>query len=310
MPVEDAFSSDLLVVEHLRGTDEGRAWLDALPALVAELEARWQVWTGQPYRAGMAAWTAPATMADGTPAVLKVSWPHREARGERAALRLWDGAGAVRLYEEDVDRWALLVERCIPGTAVHRSGLDSDDALRAAADVLVGLWEATPVDGDFEPLTVVTDEWAVLVRERMARHRPPFDGGLVEAGAALLEELPRTATRTVLLHGDFNPGNVLRSGRQPYLAIDPKPMLGDPAYDPSPLLLQVDAPFDHADPTAVLRARYHAFADMVGEDEQRLLAWSVARGVEYALWCVDIGEAGRLTETMEEVAVLASLAGV
>jgi streptomycin 6-kinase len=310
VPVEDALPPDLLVVEHLGGTAEGRAWLDALPARVAELEARWQVRTGAPYRAGMAAWTAPATMPDGSEAVLKVSWPHREARGEAAALQLWGGAGAVRLLAEDADAWALLVECCTPGTAVHDSGLDPYDALRASADVLLQLWSATPPEGGFEPLTVVTDEWAALVRERMARHRPPFDGKLIEAGAALLEELPRSATRTVLLHGDFNPGNILRSGRQPYLAIDPKPMVGDPGYDPSPLLLQVDPPFEHADPAAVLRARYHAIADMVGEDEQRLLAWSVARLVEAALWRVDTGRHGELAGAMEEIEVLASLAGV
>lgn len=94
----------------------------------------------------------------------------------------------------------------------------------------------------------MTADWAVLVRQRMDRHRPRLDPGLVEHGAALLESLPRTATHTVVLHGDINPGNILAAHREPWLAIDPKPMVGDPAYDPAPLLAQVSPTRGPSDP--------------------------------------------------------------
>ena len=73
----------------------------------------------------------------------------------------------------------------------------------------------------------------------MDEFRPALDAGLVETGARLLEELPATATRCLVIHGDFNPTNILRAEREPWLAIDAKPMLGDPGYDLAPLVIQV-----------------------------------------------------------------------
>ena len=72
-----------------------------------------------------------------------------------------------------------------------------------------------------------------LVRRRMdawsaARCR------LRELGAQLLEQLPLdTSAHTVVLHGDFNAGNVLAAEREPWLAVDAKPMVGDAAGEPN-----------------------------------------------------------------------------
>jgi streptomycin 6-kinase len=254
------------------------------------------VTTGPPFRGGSCAWTAPAERADGTPAVLKVTWPHREAREEGTGLAVWDGHGAVRLLEEDHDRFALLVERCLPSEPMTASpmGTEAEVAalLDAGAEVLAELWSvAPPVRGDFERVGDVTAEWAGLVRDRMERFRPPFDAGLVAHGAELLESLPRSAAGDVLVHGDFNPGNLLRATRRPWLAIDAKPMVGDPAYDPMPLLLQVDHPLERDGSAVLLRRRTERFCSLVGEDPDRVLGWAVARGVESALWDVSRGRA-------------------
>src|SRR5262249_7886796 len=125
-------------------------------------------------------------------------------------------------------------------------------------------------------------------------------------GARLLESLPASATREVVVHGDFNPGNVLAATREPWLAIDAKPMVGDPAYDPSQLLLQVD---DTDDPT-VLRERFEQFGAAVGEGPQRLLAWAVARGVESAVWETSGERPENGRREMHQASVLARLAGL
>ncbi|HEV2087746.1 MAG TPA: aminoglycoside phosphotransferase family protein [Cryptosporangiaceae bacterium] len=311
MATEDAFRSDLPVFQNLGRTAEERRWLDALPGLVAELERRWHVRTAAPYQAGTSSWVAPGVTPDGRRVVLKVAWPHREARAESAGLLFWAGDGAVLVHEADPERYALLLERCEPGTALSEAGLPTEDALVVAGELLTRLWAAPPGDlPTIESLGDVTTDWAVLVRERTDRLRLPFDAALIRHGAAMLESLSASAARTVLVHGDFNAGNLLRARRQPWLAIDAKPMLGDPGYDPAPLLSQLDPPWGTAGSAQALRHRFTLFADLVGEPVERLLAWAFARAVESAVWRASEGELADGVAEMAEAAVLADLTGL
>jgi streptomycin 6-kinase len=134
--------------------------------------------------------------------------------------------------------------------------------------------------------------------------RPPVDPGLVALGASLLETLPATAARSVLVHGDFNPTNILRAEREPWLAIDAKPMVGDPGYDAFPLIGQVGEPI--ADGQYL--PRFRLVADVVGEPSERLIAWAVARTVEAALW--DASRGDDPAPTMALAGLLADLAGI
>jgi streptomycin 6-kinase len=238
--------------------------------------------------------------------VLKVSWPHREAREEGTGLALWNGNGACRIFRADRDRYALLLERCVPGIPLTKIDKSAEERLLIAAEVLNRLWIPAP-DKGFERVADVTAEWARTARARIDKFNPPFDTKLVDDGIQLLETLPNTATRSVLIHGDFNPGNILSADRAPWLAIDAKPMIGDPGYDPSPLLLQVDPPLEYADPAPVLRDRFRLFADAVGEPVDRLLQWSLAREVESALWYVSRDDLASGVQTMNSAAVIASL---
>lgn len=311
MVVKDAFRPDLPPYKNLGRTGDERRWLAELPDLVSELERRWGVSTGPPFRDGTSAWTAPGLTHDGRRVVLKVAWPHREARGESAALRVWSGEGAVLVYAAEPGRYALLMERCEPGTRLDQSGLGTEDILLVAGDLLARLWAAPPpFPDDIEEVGDVTREWADLVRRRMEELRPPFDPWLVEAGASLLVDLPSTATRSVVVHGDFNPGNILAAQRQPWLVVDAKPMVGDPGYDPWPLLAQVDPPFNTPGQESVLKGRSELFGDIADEPPQRLLAWAVARSVESALWNVSRGDLEAGTDDMAEAAVFARVAGL
>lgn len=296
----DAFGRHVPVFRELT-SDAGREWLASLPALVAAIEDEWGVRTGPPFLRGTAAWTAPA----GETAVLKVGWPHREARHEAEGLAMW--AGAVRVLRSDPSRWAMLIERCVPGVALDESGLGAEAAMEAGAAILGQLWAVDVPDGHpFELLGDVTTDWATLVRERMGRHRPGFDSGLVALGASLLETLPAGAGRAALIHGDFNPGNILSADRAPFLAIDPKPMVGDPAYDPSQLLTQLGG----ASTPQEMLARCRRFAGLVDVPAERILAWGVARSVEGALWDVSEGRPGAGENGMRRARLQAGAGGL
>ena len=98
------------------------------------------------------------------------------------------------------------------------------------------------------------------------------DRGLVGEGLALLKELPLTARTTVLLATDLHAGNVLRSEREPWLVIDPKPFVGDPAYDATQHLFNCDARM-RADPLGTIRR----VAGLLDLDYERVRLWTFAR---------------------------------
>jgi streptomycin 6-kinase len=114
----------------------------------------------------------------------------------------------------------------------------------------------------------------------------PLDAAVVAKGVALLRELPATADGVALLHGDLHPANVLAAQREPWLAIDAKPMRGDPAFDLPPLVLQTGHLLGAEDPAAELARRIDRVAATTGVDAGRIRRWALARSVEMAVWFV------------------------
>ena len=261
-------------------TAAGRDWIGRLPDLVERATARWALALDDPFTSGAASWCAPGTLPGGLPVVLKISFPHDEARHEAAALRAWHGHGVPELLGSDHGDWALLVARIMPGTALSAAPGSAEERLTIAAGVARALWSARS-DVVVPEMHDVCAGWADLLEERGSRH-----GVDVRGAADLLRTLPGPSD--VLVHGDLNPGNILDAGDGRWLAIDPKPLRGDPAYDLWPLLEQIDDPFTHPDPAAVLRGRIDLLAGLLDLDAGRVAAWGHARCTESALWVWDV----------------------
>jgi streptomycin 6-kinase len=261
-------------------TPQRREWVARLPMIVRELAQRWSLSLAEPYQpGGRSSWVAPATDAAGRELVLKVGWWHDEAAHEADGLRAWAGRGAVRLYEERVSEQtsALLLERCCPGMTLALAKSEPEQDV-VVAELMQKLW-VTPVEGHpFRPLQEMCDAWAWEFSDRLTASPHPFDSGMAQVGVELLRTLPATAERQVLLCTDLHAGNVLSAQREPWLVIDPKPYVGDPAYDPVQHLLNCDERLA-ADPVGLA----HRMADLLELDPDRVARWLLARCLQESL---------------------------
>lgn len=265
------------LVEHtaVSGDERRRTWLAALPRTIAAVQERWSLQLGEPFQpGGSTAWVAPAQRSDGTDVALKIGWRHYEADHEAEGLRVWDGAGTVRLLASDAtdDTVVLLLERCLPGTTLGDRPEPEQDTV--VASLLPRLWLEPPPGDPFRPLQSLCDAWADAF-ERTPVDPAVLDPGLAREGIALFRSLPRTATREVLLATDLHAGNVLAAQREPWLAIDPKPYVGDPTYDALQHLLNCERRLQ-TDP----RGLATQFAELLELDADRLMLWLFARCVQ------------------------------
>ncbi len=253
---------------------EWAAWLERLPGLMRDLEVEWELTEDGEATHGFTALVLPVRTAAGEPAVLKVGFPHTEAEHEALALQRWHGNGAARLLRADPRRFALLLERL------------------QAAD-LNGCWDvqACEVDGDLygrlhvpaPPQFRRLSQYAGHVADRLAAlpRGVPLPPRLIDQARALATELSRDeATDGRLIHTDLHYANVLNSDRA-WLAIDPKPLSGDPHYEVAPLLWNR---FDELTGRVRegVRDRFFAVLDAAGLDEQRARDWAIVRVLDLA----------------------------
>jgi streptomycin 6-kinase len=256
---------------------EGRqGWLARLSETIGRLEMEWSLGVGEPFQpGGRTAWVAPATR-DGEDLVLKVLWRHPEAEHEADGLRVWDGDGAVRLHAAknvDAETVALLLERCRPGTTLKVRPEPEQDLV--VARLLRRLWGAPPPGHPFATLQSMCELWASEFEAKAVAGRSQPDRGLVREAMSLFRGLPASAERKALLCTDLHAGNVLAAERAPWLAIDPKPYVGDPTYDVLQHMLNCDVRL-RSDPRGLGRR----MADLLGLDADRLLLWLFARCVQ------------------------------
>jgi len=257
------------VAANCRETPEGAAWLDRLPETLDTLERRWSLTVGAPFdnEEVSCAWVAPVALSDGTSAVLKLGMPHMEGEHEVHGLRFWDGDPTLRLFEADDDLGAMLLERCQPGMVLRSLPEPEQDLV--VSGLLRRLWRSPSAPHPFRPLSMLIKHWS---DETLADVEQWPDTGLVREGLRLFEELPRHAPTEVLLATDLHAGNVLCSKRKPWLVIDPKPFVGDPAYDPTQHLFNCDVRL-RSDPDGMIRR----IADLLRMDHERIRLWTFAR---------------------------------
>lgn len=253
-----------------------RAWIDALPGLIRSCLDEWKLCLDGDLSHGFCSVVLPVRTEDGA-AVLKISYPDSESEHEHVALRRWDGDGVVRLLRADPHRRSMLLER------LHRQDLTTLPDVEACK-VVAGLYGRihVPALPQLGALPSRVERWTAKLAA--VQRDVPIPRRLAEQAIGLGHSLalePESAT--TVIHGDLHYENVLAADREPWLAIDPKPMNGDPHYELAPMLWNR---WDEiaADVRRGVRRRFHTLIEAAELDEPRARAWVVVRMIHNAMW--------------------------
>ncbi len=282
--------------------ERGREWVAAAPRVVERKLAEWDLTVDGPVMNGVVALVVPVRSAGGT-AVLKLQIDDPEHPGEAAALRAWDGDGAVRLLREDPDAGALLLERLDSGSDL-RGVRDDVRAVQITAELLVRL-NAHPAPDGVRGLGEIAAGMLASAPTAAVRLTDPGEAKLIRDWAAAVREVAGECGDR-LLHWDLHFENVLAADRAPWLAIDPKPLAGDPAFELLPALHnRWDEVLAADDPLGAVRRRFDAMVEVMGLDRERAVCWTLGRTLQNSLWTIEDG--GHTLEP-EQVLVAAALA--
>ncbi|MFI2734752.1 aminoglycoside phosphotransferase family protein [Streptomyces sp. NPDC018711] len=274
--------------------DAGRAFVAGLPALAEEFLGRWGLRVTGPSMHGVVSLVLPVErVADGTRAALKMQLLDEETEGEPTGLRLWDGAGVVRLLDHDAPTGTMLLERLDEARPLS-TVTDTREALRIVAGLLARL-VAVPAPEGIRTLGDIAAGMLARVPEAVARLGADDAAVLRDCAAAVREVAGEPGDR--LLHWDLHFGNVLAGKREPWLAIDPKPLAGDPGFELLPALM------DRFDPDGFLWG-FDLLADEVVGDRGRAVAWTLGRVLQNGLWDVADGESALDAEQVAAARIL------
>jgi streptomycin 6-kinase len=248
-------------------------WLARVPQLLNDCAEEWGLRLGAEYPQGAAGYAVRADLEDATPVVLKLIYPHREAEHEAEALRVWDGDGAVELLRYDAERWAMLIERCEPGTVLAET--DADTSLRVLIGLLPRLWKR--VNGTFDALADEVSWWLEEIPSEWERTGRPCERRLVDEVLETLRELAASQGEQVLLHQDLHTDNVLAAQREPWLVIDPKPLVGEREFAVAPIVRDYELGHSRAD----VLGRLDRLTSELDLDRERAIGWTVGQTVAW-----------------------------
>ncbi|MFF2354546.1 aminoglycoside phosphotransferase family protein [Kitasatospora sp. NPDC058115] len=262
---------------------EAPAWLAGLPALVSEQLARLALTLDRVLDPGGTHSLVAYVHRDDdlTPATLKVSLRTPATAHEPEALTAWAGRGAVLLLDahRTASSGVLLLER-LHGEIPLRS-LAEPKAMLEATSLLHRLWLPLPEASSLPAAPALPTEAPALPDEATP---------LLTEARETATALTASATERFLLHGDFHHGNVLAADRAPWLAIAPRPLAGERAYDLARLVLdRADTLVGSPGLPGAVRRRLHQLAEALDVDRDRLRGWTLVRAVDLALAALAAG---------------------
>lgn len=254
-------------------------WLRSLPATVAGVCARWNIVLDPDLPDAYVALVLLGHSPELGPVAIKSSPLADEFLAEATALRLAAGGNVARLYEVDLARSIMVLERIVPGTQLRDVAMADEDATRLAAETVATMWRPVPDATGLHPLR----RWMRALFDwspRSDRIAPDLVRHAQEVGGALLAR----SSRSCVLHGDFQHHNLLRRASGDWAIIDPKGLVGDQAFEIAAWMVNPPGVTSRAEYRAMAARRAAICAEAWGIDRQELLAWAFVGAVLSACW--------------------------
>jgi len=278
--------TDQFTANALSNGDDGKKWLESIPSIVASCEKKWLLQISPPFNLSYN-YVAPAIRTDGTQVVLKIGFPKdREFKTEIKALEVFNGEGIAKLLEMDAENSAILIEQVLPGKPLSQM-TDDDEATRIIAGVMKKLWKPLPKNHSF----ITVKDWSSELfdyHKDSSNENGPIPMKLIEKATRLFSELLESADEPVLVHGDLHHDNIMSSQRDGWLAIDPKGIAAEPAYEVAAMIRN---PYEKlkniVDLRPLLSCRLKILSEDLGLDSSRVWKWCFAQTVLSAVWNVN-----------------------
>lgn len=265
--------------------EKGERWLSDLPELTAKIAEEWRLFVGEPFPNLSYHYVAPCVCDDGSEAVLKIGFAEKDSivLSEAKFLNLLNGNGAVKLFRFDEIRCALLLERLMPGkNLVELAKTDDEQATAHAIRVMKKIRCQPPEKIQFPTL----ENW---VASFCRAEKTTFDFTRVKKAQRIFERLIGSSEQQ-LLHGDLHHQNILSAGREAFMAIDPKGIVGDIGFEISVFLNNPRGwLLTNPDRRTITQRRIKQFAAAFIVEPQDLRDWAYAEAVLSAWWTYEDG---------------------
>jgi len=263
-----------------REGEAGRQWLDQLPRLVDALCVQWNLVLEGPVRHGYLGLVMPVRCG-AEPCVLKISWREESNVDEATALAAWNGQGAVRLLAVDPEQGALLLERLDATRSLN--DLPIPEAVVIAGQLLRRL--AIPAPPGLRSVATMAADMVRSLPERWEQYGRPVPRPVLDRACDLARHLGPTGGN-LLVNYDLIYEDVLAGQREPWLVVDPKVAVGDPAFGLAQLLW---TRLEEIEAAGGLDRHFRRLVEAAEVDLDHARAWTLVRCVDYWLWGLSVG---------------------
>lgn len=294
-------------VLSLRGKEKGQKWLNGLPEIIKKYESKWGLKSLGSFPVLTFNYVEKVKTKNGEYLVLKIGFPGDiEFTKEATALRLYGGNGAVRVINEDVEDCVLLLEGCDPGKSLHTLNDETKETL-IFTNVAQRIWRRPSEDSMFENISseIKDFEWYFKNPKKVDNYLPK---DLIMKAYETFKHLVETQHESILLHGDLHHDNILSSDRG-WLAIDPKGVIGEKAYECASFIFNPYKQFNEQQElinAEFLGNRIDRIAGNLRLDKKRITQWAFVKRVLSVVWRIqDLGQedetAVRLAKELEKL---------